>query len=326
MKNRIAALAATVLLGFTLVAADAEAARVGGGRSVGRQSSTAPQQATSQQGVSQAQQAPAQSAVARPGAPAPAAAQPARNRWLGPLAGLAAGLGLAALFSHLGMGAEMANFMMIALLLLAAFVVFRLIMARRAASAGPRPAMAAPGYGNTAMGPESTVNYTPLPTQLSSGAPRSSDADFGRPADAALGGSSLTDTAGASVASRIPADFDVDGFLKGARQQFVRLQAAFDTANLSELKEFTADELYPELARQITERGAASQRTDVVQLNADLLSVEKQGMEYLASVRFHGMIRETESAPAAPFDEVWNLTKPMAGGSGWMLAGIQQLA
>lgn len=322
MRQHIAGLAATVLIGFTLVAADAEAARLGGGRSVGRQSSSAPQQASPQQapqqGISQSQQAPSQAAAARPGTPAAAAAaQPARNRWLGPIAGLAAGLGLAALFSHLGLGAELANFMMIALLVLAAFVVFRLIMSRRAAGAA-RPVVAAPGYGSRAMGPEASVNYAPLPEVA-----RTGEGDFGKPAAAGLAGSGA---ALASVAPRVPAGFDVDGFLKGARQQFVRLQAAFDSANLAELKEFTADELYPELSRQITERGTATQRTDVVQLEAELLGVETQGLEYVASVRFHGMIREVESAAASPFDEVWNLTKPMAGGSGWLLAGIQQLS
>ena len=322
MRQHIAGLAATVLIGLTMVAADADAARLGGGRNVGRQSSSAPQQASPQQapqqGISQSQQAPSQAAAARPGTPPAAApAQPARNRWLGPIAGLAAGLGLAALFSHLGLGAELANFMMIALLVLAAFVVFRLIMSRRNAGAA-RPVVAAPGYGSRAMGPEASVNYAPLPEVA-----RTTDADFGKPAGASLAGAGA---AASYTAPRVPAGFDVEGFLKGARQQFVRLQAAFDTANLTELKEFTADELYPELSRQITERGAASQRTDVVQLEAELLGVETQGLEYVASVRFHGMIREVESAAASPFDEVWNLTKPMAGGSGWLLAGIQQLA
>lgn len=321
MKTRIAALAATVIFGFTLIAADVQAARVGGGKNVGRQSQNASQQSP-QQGVTQSQQAPAASAAARPGTPA-AATPPAGNRWLGPLAGLAAGLGLAALASHLGLGAEMANFMMIALLAMAAFVVFRLIMARRRAGAAggaqPATAGAGAGYGNAPMGPEATVNYAPLP-----GAGQGSDTGFGRPAGV-LGGSALADSPAPAAVARIPAGFDVEGFLKGARQQFVRLQGAFDSANLADLREFTADDLYPELASQITERGGSSQRTDVVQLNAELLSVETHGLEYMASVRFHGMIRETEGGAAAPFDEVWNLTKPMAGGSGWLLAGIQQL-
>jgi predicted lipid-binding transport protein (Tim44 family) len=103
------------------------------------------------------------------------------------------------------------------------------------------------------------------------------------------------------------------------------LQAAFDAADINQLREFVADELYPDLQRQIAERGAASQRTDVVRLDAELLSIQTQGLDHMASVRFHGMIRETEGGPAEAFDEVWNFVKPTSGGTGWMLAGIQQL-
>ncbi|MBU6272663.1 MAG: 39S ribosomal protein L45, partial [Betaproteobacteria bacterium] len=241
----------------------------------------------------------------------------ARNRWLGPIAGLAAGLGLAALFSHLGLGAEFANAVMSGLLLLAllavGLVVFRMIMARR--QGGVRPAMAAPGYGNTAIGPEASVSYPPASA-------RSSEAMFG----GAAAGAGLAAASVTGLPPGVPADFDVEGFLKGARQQFVRLQAAFDAADQSVLREFVSDDLLPELSRQIAERGAATQRTDVVSLEAELLGIHPQGLDHVASVRFHGLIREVDSAAAEPFDEVWNLVKPMAGGSGWMLAGIQQLA
>ncbi len=321
MTSRLSGFLASVFVGLAVIAVDAEAARLGGGRNVGRQAP--PQQIQRDATPAQAPQngvapgtpaAPAQAVAPRPGAAAAAgAAQPARNRWLGPIAGLAAGLGLAALFSHLGLGAELANFVMIALLVLAAVVVIRLVMARRAGATG-RPVMAAPGYGNTAMGPEASVS----PASMPGGMARTADTPFG-------GGSVAAPSAGLAN-PRIPAGFDAEGFLKAARQQFVRLQSAFDTANLSELREFTADELYPELARQIAERGASSQRTDVVQLNAELLGIDTQAGEYIASVRFHGMIREIEGGAAAPFDEVWNLTKPVSGQSGWLLAGIQQLS
>ena len=70
-------------------------------------------------------------------------AQPARNRWLGPIAGLAAGLGIAALLSHFGLGeafaGAMANMIIIALIVMVAVMLFRFIMRKRAAqSAGVR--------------------------------------------------------------------------------------------------------------------------------------------------------------------------------------------
>ena len=73
-------------------------------------------------------------------------------------------------------------------------------------------------------------------------------------------------------------------------------------------------------------RGGESNRTDVVQLNAELLGVEDRGTEYLASVRFSGLIRESAGASAEPFSEIWNLSKAVRKGEGWLLAGIQQSA
>jgi predicted lipid-binding transport protein (Tim44 family) len=35
-------------------------------------------------------------------------------------------------------------------------------------------------------------------------------------------------------------------------------------------------------------------------------------------------MREGTGATPAPFDEVWNLSKPVDGKTGWLLAGIQQ--
>jgi len=82
--------------------------------------------------------------------------------------------------------------------------------------------------------------------------------------------------------------------------------------------------MYAELKLEIDERKGALNRTDVVTLDAELLGIETSSVEHIASVRFTGMIREEASREAKPFDEVWNLVKPVAGG-GWVLAGIQQL-
>ena len=59
-------------------------------------------------------------------------------------------------------------------------------------------------------------------------------------------------------------------------------------------------------------------------LNAELLEVSTEDNRHIASVHFSGMIREVADAAAAPFDEVWNLSKPSEGGKGWVIAGIQQ--
>ncbi len=125
----IAALA--VGLALTMAQTDADARRLGGGKSTGMQRATpdrAPQ-GTPATPAAAPNNAAAPAAAAAPNAAA-AAQGAARRSWMGPIAGLAAGLGLAALFSHLGMGEELANFMMLALLAVAAIFVVRWLMRR----------------------------------------------------------------------------------------------------------------------------------------------------------------------------------------------------
>ncbi|HVL59347.1 MAG TPA: Tim44-like domain-containing protein, partial [Burkholderiaceae bacterium] len=125
--------------------------------------------------------------------------------------------------------------------------------------------------------------------------------------------------------SQVPAGFDVEGFLRNAKVYFIRLQAAFDAADLNDLREFTSPQMFAELKMQIDERRGAANVTEVVALDAELLGVHSSEHEHLASVRFTGLIREAAGATAQPFDEAWNFTRPAHGGGGWVLAGIQQL-
>lgn len=312
--NRFTRLFAVALASLALLAVEAQAARLGGGKSSGRQSSNVTQrQALPQQSTPAT---PAQQAQPSAAKPAPAAQpQPTgARRWLGPLAGLAAGLGLAALASHLGFGEELASMMLILLLAVAAIVVVRMIMARRGQRQG---ASMQPAYSGAGIGSEASVRYTPLPEAPSGGASGAASA-LATPA-------AQSPAAQSSATWHLPADFDVDGFLRNSKQQFVRLQAAFDQGSLDDLREFTTPQMFAELAGQIRERAGGVNRTDVVRLDAEMLGIETDTDTHLASVRFHGLIRETEGAAAEPFDEVWNLEKPVSGRTGWMLAGIQQL-
>ncbi len=304
--KRVVQLFAIVMAAGTMFIADAEAKRLGGGGSFGRQSGSIFQRQATPPAVQKSAQ------PAAPGANPAAAGQPARSRWLAPLAGLAAGLGLAALASHLGFGEELASLMLVMLLALAAIVVVRVIMARRA---GGRPALAG-AYSTAGVGTEASVRYAPIAEHPAAGHAGQQPA-FG-------GGATVGGDVG-SANFRIPSDFDVESFVRNAKVQFVRLQAAFDASDLNDLREFTSPEMFAELKMQITERGASPNRTDVVQLDAELLGIESSERDHLASVRFHGLIRENEGAAAHAFDEVWNLSKPAQGAGGWVLAGIQQL-
>lgn len=289
------------VLGLGLTIGDADAKRLGGGKSSGMQ----------REAVAQRPATPPQSAAPAPAAVGSPAAAPAPKRnWMGPLAGLAAGLGIAALLSHFGMGEGLANFVMIGLLVVAAVMVFKLLFRRKAA---PAPAPAEPmqyaGVGGPGMTPPPFE-----PRQAASGSVGYPD----RTASAVQPSGSPT--------PNVPAGFDSDGFLRVAKLNFIRLQAANDAGNLDDIREFVGPELFAEIRMQFDERGKGPQQTDVVTLNAELLEVVTEANRHIASVRFSGMIREEAGAAAAPFDEVWNLSKPVEGGKGWVVAGIQQLS
>jgi len=130
----------------------------------------------------------------------------------------------------------------------------------------------------------------------------------------------------APTAARVPEGFDSEGFLRVAKLNFVRLQAANDAGDINDIREFVSPELFAEIKMQMDERGKAAQQTDVVTLNAEVLEVTTEAGRHIASVHFSGMIREEAGAVAAPFNEIWNLSKPTEGTQGWIIAGIQQVS
>jgi predicted lipid-binding transport protein (Tim44 family) len=292
MKNLAIAVFA-VVVGLGMMVQDAEAKRLGGGKSAGMQRQATP-----------AAPAAAPTQAAKPAAAPAATATPPKqgmSRFLGPLAGLAAGLGIAALLSHFGMGEAAANFMLIALLVVAAIFVVRFLMRKRE----PQAAMQ---YAGAAPGASAPANFTPAASQF----------------EASKGGVGAGSTATTAAVSSIPADFDVPGFLRQAKLNFIRLQAANDRGDMDDIRQFVAPELYAEIEMQFRERGSKAQETDVQQLDAEVLDVVSEGGNHIASVRFQGTLREDDAAPAA-FAEVWHLTKPIDGSRGWAIAGIQQV-
>lgn len=323
---------------MAVVHVDAEAKRMGGGKSVGQQSSNVTQRESSG-GAAPAQNATNNAAAAKPAAPAgaaPAAAAPKRP-WGAMLGGLAAGLGLAWLASSLGLGAGFGQFLMIALLALAAVAVIGMVMrARRSGAASPAGGapFAFQGAGAGAATPAAAqVPNTYRPENVGNDASarpweRSSMAfDASRQAQ----GSGVVIGSGLAGSQNwgVPEGFDTDGFLSAAKRNFVTLQAAWDRSDISTLRSMMTDSMLEEIRTQLAEResqrGAEPNHTDVVMIEAQLLGIEEMDDRYMASVEFSGMIREELSAGPSPFREVWNMTKGKAGNSGWLVAGVQAL-
>lgn len=221
---------------------------------------------------------------------------------MGPLAGLAAGLGLAALASHFGMGAEFGNLLLVMLLGLLGFAAIRFMMGRMARPA-TQPAM--PGHTGLRFADEpsgGSAGSWPSATSAPSAAPPA--ASFARPV-------------------RLPPGFDQAAFERIAKLTFIRMQAANDTADLADLRQFTTPEMYAAIKLDLQDRVDREQRTDVVHVDAEVIDVAEEATRQVVSVRYHGTIREEAQGPVIAFDEVWHLVKPSGGGQ-WAIAGIQQ--
>lgn len=318
-------------LAFSGVNADA-AGRLGGGRSIGQQSSRVTQREAARAPVTPGA---AQSAnQAAPGAAAAnGAAQATRKPWGGMLGGLAAGLGLAWLAHSLGLGAAFGRILLLALVALIGLAVYRMaVRSRRGGATPPDGPLAFQGVGGapTAVMPR---QYSPDNVGNDASARPWERTGTDRPQSGAAPLSGSESIIGSALAGPqnwgVPAGFDAEGFLTAAKRNFVTLQDAWDRADIGMLRSMMTDNMVSEIKTQLAQReahtGGQANRTEVVMLQAQLLGVEELGDGYLASVEFSGMIREEPSAGPSPFREVWNMSKPRSGSSGWLVAGVQAL-
>ncbi len=267
---------------FALFVTSAEAKRFGGGSSIGKQRTLSPQQTATPPSAKPAPTAPA-------AAPQPA---PAGNRWLGPLAGLAIGAGLGALFAGGlgGMGGGLSGILLAVVAGLAVLFVFSLFRRKQ------QSAMSYAGSGAPSSG---QPNFMPTYTTVS-------------PSSTSPG--------------NIPADFPIEAFLRSAKTSFIRLQAANDRKDLDDIREYTTPEMFAEISMQLRERDNSPQKTDVILIDARLLEVAHENELAIASVRMTGQLRENNGTPDN-FDEVWHVQKNLQDANAvWLLCGIQQLA
>ncbi|MBL8306054.1 MAG: Tim44 domain-containing protein [Rubrivivax sp.] len=294
---------------FTALPDVADAKRLGGGKSTGVQRNmparTAPDAPPAKPATPAQAGQPANAQSAAP-APAAAAATPPKRNWLGPIAGLAAGLGLAALLSHFGLGEAFASTLMLLLLAGAAAFLLMFLWRRFGPQATRAPALASAGGPN--------VDWQPN---------RRSDPVMERSAPAAA---AATGAGPGITRAFVPAAFDSEGFARTAKTIFIRLQAAHDSADLDDLRRFTTPEMFASLRVDIQERGPAEQHTDVLNVDAAVLDIADESERQVVSVRFRGQVLEERGGTPTDFDEVWHLVKPHDGDKPWVIAGIEQMS
>jgi predicted lipid-binding transport protein (Tim44 family) len=313
MKNWLFALALVVASTLAVTPSISDAKRFGGGSSSGMQRSLPRPMPTQPAGQQQASPSPAPAAGTAPAAAA------AKRGWMGPIAGLAAGLGIAALMSHLGLSEAFGNLLMLMLLAMVAVAAIRFLMRRSGAADASQRAYA--GAADNA-----TPSRDRLVPAEADANPRRVEAQAPPGATLAADGRTVLSPLGAQTISRpvtLPDDFDAEAFQRVAKMIFIRMQAANDAGDLNDLRSFTTPEMFAVARLELQERRGKAQTTDVVHVDADVLDLEKQGERQVVSVRFHGQIREDAAAPVEDFDEVWHLVR-WGDSPSWAIAGIQQ--
>ncbi len=281
------------ILTLGLASLDADAAkRFGGGGNLGTQRPAPAMKQAAPSNASPAVPAKPAQATPAPGAPQP---QPSfMSRWGGMIAGLGIGALLGSMFGgHLGGGIGI--LLMVLLVAGIGFMLYRLLAARGSPASRPMQ------YAGVA---------DPEPAA--------------RPAFSGIG--SRADEP-PFEAPNVPPGFQVEPFIRQAKIAFIRLQAANDAKDLSDIRDYTTPEMYAELSMQVHERGDVPQKTEIVSLDAQLVEAVVEGDYEIASVRYTGVIRDAVGANADSFDEVWHVRKDAHDPKGaWLIAGIQQSA
>lgn len=263
-------------------ALDAHAKRFGGGKSFG----SAPSHQT-RQAPQQAQAAPSQAGKQAAAAPSGA------SRWLGPLAGLAAGGLLASMF--MGDGFEGIQFMDILIFGLIAFLLFRFLAARRRQQ---QPAMA----GHAPMQRE-------MPQQ---------------PATSIFGGSAAPVAAAPVI--NAPAWFNEQNFVAAAREHFLSLQQHWDANEMDKIAEFVTPQLLGFLKQERAEIGDAYQSTYIDDLQIQLDGVDDNAEKTTATLTFSGVAKTSRFDQGEPFSESWRMERVQGENQPWLVAGIRQNA
>ncbi|QUE76225.1 Tim44 domain-containing protein [Stutzerimonas stutzeri] len=282
--QRVLSIFMALCIGLTL-SLDANAKRFGGGKSFG----SAPSHQT-RQAPQQTQATPTQAGRQTP------AATSGASRWLGPLAGLAAGGLLASMF--MGDGFEGLQFMDILIFGGIAFLLFRFLAARRRQQ--QQPAMAGHGHGNAPLQRE-------MPAQNS-----------------IFGGSSAAPVAAAVI--NAPAWFNEQSFVAAAREHFMSLQQHWDANEMDKIAEFVTPQLFEFLKRERAEIGDAYQSTYIDNLDIQLDGVDDQADKTIATLTFVGVSKNSRFDQGEPFSESWRMERAQGENQPWLVAGIRQNA
>lgn len=285
-----------ILFTFTITMDEAQARRMGGGKTFGRSYQTAPQTAPNKSTAD----APAQRQQA---------ATPAPGAGRGLMGGLLGGLLVGGLFAALFAGGAFEGMQMMDILIIAAlaFIIFKVIRGLRQGSApvrtGPQPVYAGAGQ--------------PAPQQPSR------QEVFGSRREAPVAAPVSSAATSHAVPFNLPLGFDTPAFLEGAKEHYRILQEAWNKNDLAKIQEYVTPELYAEL---LADRASltADPHTDVLSVNAELVRADQQFGNAEVSIRFSGHCRDTVEGSDESFVDVWHLERDYSKENApWHITGMQ---
>lgn len=286
---------------------NADAARMGGGKSFGSRPSMS--QPAQRPATTQRQQTNQQ----MPGA----AAKPGLFGGMGGLfGGLLAGTMLGSLLSGGGLGGG-GGFMDILLIAILAFIGWKLFQRFRA-----RPQPQAQGADGSTFRQNTAPMQEPL-QQTTTGQGGMWDRMRNAAGAAGMTGAAVTpQSMDASV--DVPAGFDVDEFLRGAKMAYTRMQQAWDKRDLNDIAQFATKAVMRELEAQAAADPNVS-HTEIMMINAQLAGAESEGDNMRAQVYFDVLMREDPNQQTPEnVREIWHFLRIGQNGN-WKLDGIQQV-
>ncbi|MDH4610535.1 Tim44 domain-containing protein [Pseudomonas sp. BN102] len=281
--RRFLSIALALCVGLTLSLDVNAAKRMGGGKSFG----SAPTHQTRQ--AAPAQQTPNTAAPATAGKPAAASGA---SRWLGPLAGIAAGGLLASMFMGDGFdGMQIFDFLIIGLI---AFLIFRFLAARKRAQHQGQPAVA----GHAPFQREMPQQQAPI---------------FGSAAPAAV-----------QPAINAPSWFNEQRFIEAGREHFMALQQHWDAAEMDKIAEFVTPQMLSFLKEERASLGDAYQSTYIDNLQVQLDGIDELADKTVATLTFNGVSKSSRFDQGEAFSESWRMERVHGDNQPWLVAGIRQ--
>ncbi|WP_313517687.1 Tim44 domain-containing protein [Pseudomonas sp.] len=284
--QRFLSLALAFCVALTLSLDVNAAKRFGGGKSFGS--------APSHQSRQMQQPAQNNAAAAAPGRQTGAAS--GASRWLGPLAGIAAGGLLASMFMGDGFqGLQLFDMLIFGAI---AFLIFRFLAARRRQQ---QPSVAPAGHAPF-------QREMPVEPQA---------------ANRNIFGGSLAPSAAPAVIDA-PAWFNEQRFLEAAREHFMSLQQHWDANEMDKIAEFVTPQMLDFLKRERADLGDGFQSTYVDDLQVQLDGLDDNPDKTVATLTFAGVAKTSRFDQGEAFSESWRMERAQGENQPWLVAGIRQ--